>query len=282
MRILDKSAGLMPLADLGLRQPQIDRLEALSAAPNGIVLATGPTGSGKTTTLYSLLKLANRSERNIITVEDPVEYDLPGINQSQIHADIGLTFAAGLRASLRQDPDIILVGEVRDDETASVAAQAALTGHLVFSSLHANSSVAAIVRLRDLGLDDYLIAATVRAIIAQRLLRRLCPECSAAHPPTRSERDAFAAADLPAPETVRQAVGCAACMQTGHSGRAGIYEIVEIDAGMRGLIDAGASEQALRAQAMTPSQSLFGEALGLVAAGVTDFAEVVRIVGRAP
>lgn len=282
MRILDKSAGLMPLSDLGLRQPHVETLEALSAAPNGIVLATGPTGSGKTTTLYSLLKLANRSERNIITVEDPVEYDLPGINQSQIHSDIGLTFAAGLRASLRQDPDIILVGEVRDEETASVAAQAALTGHLVFSSLHANSSIAAIVRLRDLGLDDYLIAATVRAIIAQRLLRRLCPSCSTARAPTRSERDAFAAVGMDVPAEVRQAVGCSACLETGHSGRAGIYEIVEIDSDMRALIDDGASEQALRTQAMTPRQSLFGEALGLVADGVTDFAEVVRVVGRAP
>ncbi len=155
MRILDRNAGLLPLQDLGLRPGQIDRLERLAARPNGIILATGPTGSGKTTTLYSLLALANDDERNIITVEDPIEYDLPGVSQSQINSEIGMTFAAGLRAVLRQDPDIILVGEIRDHETASVAAQAAITGHLVFSSLHANGSVAAVVRLRDLGIDNY-------------------------------------------------------------------------------------------------------------------------------
>ena len=279
MRVLDKTAGLMPLADLGLRPPQVAQLEALSAAANGIVLATGPTGSGKTTTLYSLLKLANTTERNILTVEDPIEYDLPGVNQSQIHAEIGLTFAAGLRASLRQDPDIILVGEIRDLETASTAAQAALTGHLVFSSLHANSSVAAIIRLRDLGVEDYLIAATVRAIIAQRLLRRLCDDCKSTRAPNEQERALFQATTLPIPAHVWQANGCPACNGAGHKGRAGIYEIVTMDDGLRGAIDAGASEQALKAQALTPDRTLLGEAMQLVAHGITDSAEVVRVVG---
>ena len=282
MRVLDRTAGLMPLSDLGLRAPQIARLEALSAAPNGIVLATGPTGSGKTTTLYSLLKLANTSERNIVTVEDPIEYDLPGINQSQVHAEIGLTFAAWLRASLRQDPDIILVGEIRDHETVSAAAQAALTGHLVFSSLHANSSVAAIVRLRDLGLDDYLIAATVRAVIAQRLLRRLCDTCKTARAPGALERAGFDAAGLPVPDQIWQANGCVDCQQSGHLGRAGIYEMITVDEALRTAIDGGASEQTLKGLALTPAQTLFGEAMGLVAAGITDFAEVARVVGTEP
>lgn len=282
MRVLDKTAGLRPLGDLGLRAPQVATLEALSAAPNGIVLATGPTGSGKTTTLYSLLKLANKAERNILTVEDPIEYDLPGINQSQIHAEIGLTFAAGLRAALRQDPDIILVGEIRDKETATTAAQAALTGHLVFSSLHANSSVAAIIRLRDLGLDDYLIASTVRAIIAQRLLRRLCPACKTPRALNAAETAAFDSIGLPHPAQIFDPVGCPACHGVGHAGRIGIYEIVTITEALKQVIDEGASEQAIKALALAPSETLFGEALAFVATGATDFTEVTRVVGSTP
>ncbi|MBY5974336.1 GspE/PulE family protein [Ferrimonas balearica] len=282
LRVLDRTVGLMPLSDLGLGAPQVATLERLSAAPNGIVLATGPTGSGKTTTLYSLLKLANRSERNILTVEDPIEYDLPGINQSQVHAEIGLTFAASLRAALRQDPDIILVGEIRDSETATTAAQAALTGHLVFSSLHANSSVAAIVRLRDLGIDDTLIASTVRAIIAQRLLRRLCTHCSTPRPIDSEERAAFAAAGLEAPAELRHPVGCPACQGSGHQGRAGIYEILEFDDPLRVAVDEGRSEQALKGLALSPDQTLYGQAMALVGDGVTDLAEVRRIVGTQP
>ncbi|AKO95925.1 MULTISPECIES: GspE/PulE family protein [Marinovum] len=282
MRVLDKTAGLMPLADLGLRPAQVAELEALSAAPHGIVLAAGPTGAGKTTTLYSLLKLANQAERNILTVEDPIEYDLPGINQSQIHAEIGLTFAAGLRAALRQDPDIILVGEIRDQETSSVAAQAALTGHLVFSSVHANSSVAAIIRLRDLGLEDYLIAATVRAIIAQRLLRQLCPACRRAAPPDAVARAAFDAVEMSPPAEVFHAEGCPECNGSGYAGRAGIYEIATVTDALRAAIDEGAPEQRLKALALTPQQTLLGEALRLVSAGTTDFREVARVVGTSP
>ncbi len=281
MRVLDKTTGLMPLADLGLRPHQIELLETLSATPNGIVLATGPTGSGKTTTLYSLLKLANKVDRNILTIEDPIEYDLPGINQSQIRAEIGMTFAAGLRASLRQDPDIILVGEVRDHETASAAAQAALTGHLVFSSLHANSAVASIIRLRDLGLDDYLVAATVRAIIAQRLLRKLCPDCRSVRAPDASEIQAFTTATLSPPDMVHGAVGCPACRGSGYAGRVGIYEIVTVDDALRDAIDSGASEQTLTALALPPDRTLLGEALQLVASGQTDMAEVRRVIGTA-
>lgn len=282
LRLLDRSAGLMPLEALGLRPDHERTLARLSAMPNGIILATGPTGSGKTTTLYSLLRLANREERNIVTVEDPIEYDLPGISQSQIQSDIGMTFAAGLRATLRQDPDVILVGEIRDPETATVAAQAALTGHLVFSSLHANGSVGAVVRLRDLGLDDFLIASTLRGIIAQRLLRRLCDACKRTAPTTADEAAQFAALGLAAPEHLHHANGCEKCNGIGYAGRVGIFEIVEVGEALREALDQGAPESALRDLALTPAETLLGQGLDLVRRGKTTLAETLRIVGSAP
>ncbi|WP_255564241.1 GspE/PulE family protein [Mameliella sp. CS4] len=279
LRILDRAAGLMPLDRLGLDAGQIALLERLASTPNGIILATGPTGAGKTTTLYSLLKLADREERNIVTVEDPIEYDLTGISQTQINAEIGMSFAAGLRATLRQDPDVILVGEIRDTETASTAAQAALTGHLVFSSLHANSSVAAVVRLRDLGLENFLIAATLRGVIAQRLLRRLCPECRRSHAPSASEAAQFDRAGLPLPTALFDAQGCEACNGTGYAGRLGIFEILEVGEALREGINHGAGESALWAKALAPRDRLIGQALRAVAAGQTSLAEALRVVG---
>tara|TARA_R110002049_G_scaffold44333_3_gene129860 strand:- start:107850 stop:109250 length:1401 start_codon:yes stop_codon:yes gene_type:complete len=279
LRILDRSAGLMELPQLGLSRNQIVLLERLAALPNGIILATGPTGAGKTTTLYSLLKLANRDERNIVTVEDPIEYDLPGISQSQINAEIGMTFANGLRATLRQDPDVILVGEIRDGETSSVAAQAALTGHLVFSSLHANGSVGAVVRLRDLGLDDFLIAATLRGVIAQRLLRRLCGQCRAAAAPDATEAAHFTRHGLEAPDTIFHAKGCDACGGSGYAGRLGIFEMIEVGAALRAAIDRGASEAEMRDLALEGRETLIGQGLAEVAAGRTSLAETLRVVG---
>ena len=279
LRILDRSAGLMPLEGLGLSGAQIKLLERMSAMPNGIILATGPTGAGKTTTLYSLLQLANQDERNIVTVEDPIEYDLPQISQSQINAEIGMTFAAGLRATLRQDPDVILVGEIRDDETASVATQAALTGHLVFSSLHANGSIGAVVRLRDLGLDDFLIAATLRGVIAQRLLRRLCTECRSPRAPEPSELAHFNRHHLEQPQQVYDAVGCSACNATGYAGRLGIFEMIEINAPLRAAIDRGANESELMELALNAGETLIGQGLAEVRAGRTTLAETLRVVG---
>ncbi|WP_415918922.1 GspE/PulE family protein [Tateyamaria sp. SN6-1] len=279
LRILDRASGLMDLGDLGLSAGQVGLLERLSSLPNGIILATGPTGAGKTTTLYSLLQLSNRDERNIVTVEDPIEYDLPGISQSQINADIGMTFASGLRATLRQDPDVILVGEIRDAETASVAAQAALTGHLVFSSLHANGSVGSVVRLRDLGVDNFLIAATLRGVIAQRLLRRLCSHCAAPHPPTPAEAAHFDRHGLPVPEQVHDPRGCAECNSSGYHGRVGIFEMIEVGEKLRAAIDAGEAESALAALALTEAETLFGQGLLQVAAGHTSLAETLRVVG---
>ncbi len=279
LRILDRSTGLMELDALGLSAAQVALLERVAALPNGIILATGPTGAGKTTTLYSLLKLTNHDDRNIVTVEDPVEYDLPGVNQSQVNADIGMTFAAGLRATLRQDPDVILVGEIRDNETATVAAQAALTGHLVFSSLHANSSIGAVVRLRDLGLDDFLISATLRAVIAQRLLRRLCSSCAADAAPTPAEAAHFERHHMAVPETIKSPVGCADCGQSGYAGRLGVFEMTEVGDTLRAAIDRGASEMELTQIGLREDQTLIGQALLEVAAGETALAEALRVVG---
>jgi len=281
MRLLDRSAGLMPLEQLGLRADQEAILTRLADRPNGIILATGPTGSGKTTTLYSLLQLANDEVRNILTAEDPIEYDLPGISQTQINSGIGMTFAAGLRAALRQDPDIILVGEIRDGETASIAAQASLTGHLVFSSLHANGSVGAVVRLRDLGLDDFLIAATLRGVIAQRLLRQLCEQCRAAQTVDAGTDHHFAAAGLEVPQVTYVARGCDACQGTGYAGRVGIFEILEVSDALRAAIDAGQSETEMKPLALPPEETLFGQALHQVAAGHTSLAEALRVAGDA-
>lgn len=278
LRILDRTAGLMPLSELGLSPARIALLERLAARPDGIILATGPTGSGKTTTLYSLLKLANRDERNLITVEDPIEYNVDGLNQTQIDGDIGMTFAAGLRAALRQDPDVILVGEIRDQETASIAGQAALTGHLVFSSLHANTTVGAVVRLRDLGVEDYLIGATLRGVIAQRLLRVLCPDCREARDPTAGERARFEKAGI-AVEQVFAERGCDTCNGAGYRGRVGVYDIVEVDDELRAAIERGATESEMRAIAEMRGPSLYTSALEKVVDGVTSMAEVERVLG---
>ncbi|MEP4037188.1 GspE/PulE family protein [Pseudophaeobacter sp.] len=279
LRILDRSTGLRPLADLGLSPDQQALLKRLAGFPNGIILATGPTGAGKTTTLYSLLQLADRAERNIVTVEDPIEYDLPGISQSQINAEIGMSFAAGLRATLRQDPDVILVGEVRDPETAQTAAQAALTGHLVFSSLHANSSVGAIVRLRDLGLDNFLIAATLRGVIAQRLLRRLCSHCKQPQSPSPKAAALFQRHGLAVPAQIQTPQGCADCAGSGHAGRIGIFEMASVTPQITAAIDRGATEAELKDLALSAGETLIGQGLLAVSAGEVSLEEALRVVG---
>lgn len=281
LRVLDRSAGLRPLDELGLSAEQVQLLARLAEMPNGIILSTGPTGSGKTTTLYSMLQIANHIDRNIVTIEDPIEYDLPGINQTQINSEIGMTFAAGLRAILRQDPDVILVGEIRDEETAHAAAQASLTGHLVFSTLHANGSIPTIVRLRDLNVDHFLIASTLRAIIAQRLLRQLCPSCKTVAPVEAEAAELFRLRGMTVPDTLWQAQGCPDCDGTGHAGRIGVFEIVEITEPIRRDISAGASEQDLHDLALQPQQTLLAQALKRAAEGAVSLTEVLRVVGDA-
>lgn len=279
MRLLDRTAGLMNLDRLGLGAADAARLRRLAAMPNGVILATGPTGSGKTTTLYSLLKLADRRERTILTIEDPVEYDLPGVSQTQVNAEIGLTFARGLRSLLRQDPDVLLVGEIRDGETAQVALEAALTGHLVFSSLHTNTALTALVRLRELGVEPFLIAATLRGVVAQRLVRRVCPACAGQRAPGAGEAGRFAAEGLPVPEAVPVAGGCPACEGTGYAGRVGVFDILEIDDALRAGIEAGHGEAVLRESGMAAG-SLMRAGLARVAAGETTLDELTRVLGE--
>jgi general secretion pathway protein E len=289
MRLLDRASGLVGLDRLGLNPDDAACLSRLAALPNGVILATGPTGSGKTTTLYSLLKLADRSERTILTIEDPVEYDLPGVSQTQVNPEIGLTFARGLRSLLRQDPDVLLVGEIRDGETAQVALEAALTGHLVFSSLHTNSALTALVRLRELGVEPYLIAATLRGVVAQRLVRRVCPDCATRSPPSPAEATRFTQAGLDVPPALPRAVGCPSCEGTGYDGRIGVFDILEVDDALRAAIEAGAGETALReAMGVTGTVrgvsatlgALMSAGLARVAAGETTLDEVTRVLGE--
>jgi len=247
------------------------------AAPNGIVLVTGPTGSGKTTTLYAALNLLNDRSRNILTVEDPIEYAIEGIGQTQVNSRIGMTFAAGLRAILRQDPDVVMVGEIRDAETAQIAVQASLTGHLVFSTVHTNDAVAAITRLRDMGIEPYLLASTLRTVVAQRLVRRLCESCK--RPAVIGEREAALLASIGAKPEAFEGHGCPACSGSGYVGRIGLYECMVVDDEIRRLIHANATEDAMAAHAFRSSERLFASGLACVAAGVTSLSDVLRSAG---
>jgi general secretion pathway protein E len=239
MRILDQASVGLQLADLGLDPVTHASLTEALGAPNGILLVTGPTGAGKTTTLYAALKTLNDGRRNILTVEDPVEYAVPGVGQTQVDTRVGLTFAQGLRAILRQDPDVVMVGEIRDRETAEIAVQAALTGHLVLSTVHANSAAGAITRLRDFGVETFLIAATLRAVVAQRLVRLVCPACVSEEPLSAS---LAAKLNLPAGMAVAKANGCAQCRHSGYSKRKGLFELITADGPVRTLINDGAGE----------------------------------------
>ena len=274
LRILDKENAAIDLERLGM-SPAVDRLyrDAL-AEPNGILLVTGPTGSGKTTSIYAGLKLLNDGRRNILTVEDPVEYAVDGVGQTQINPQVGLTFAAGLRAILRQDPDVVMVGEIRDRETADIAIQAALTGHLVLSTVHTNDAVSAITRLRDMKVEPFLIASTVRAVIAQRLVRRLCPACREQVPAAPSLARLLA---IPEGAPVHEPRGCGECGGTGYRGRVGLFEAVRVDDQLRRRINSGADEDALAAHAFSSLPRLADSARDLVLDGTTSPEEAIRI-----
>jgi len=275
MRLLDKDQGLRQLDALGMNEAMLARFKAALATPNGIVLVTGPTGSGKTTTLYAALNLLNDRTRNILTVEDPVEYAVDGVGQTQVNTKIGMTFAAGLRAILRQDPDVVMAGEIRDAETAQSAVQASLTGHLVFSTVHTNDAVAAITRLKDMGVEPYLLASTLRAIVAQRLVRRLCNACK--QPAVIGPHEAKLLASVGAEgATVYEGKGCASCRGSGYVGRIGLYEFVVIDDEIRRQIHAAASEQEMAAHAFRAADTLSSAGLRCVAAGVTSLSDVLR------
>ncbi|QXH45105.1 type II secretion system ATPase GspE [Pseudomonas xanthosomatis] len=263
MRLLDKQAGRLQLETLGMDVQVLARLDNLIRQPHGIVLVTGPTGSGKTTSLYAALARLDASTSNILTVEDPVEYDLPGISQIQVNTKIDMTFALALRAILRQDPDIIMIGEIRDLETAQIAVQASLTGHLVLATLHTNDAVSAVNRLIDMGVEPFLLASSMLGVLAQRLVRRLCSHCK--------QQD-------PAHHGSWRAVGCSACNHTGYSGRTGIHELFCIDDGIRALIHQGAGELALRAAAREAGMlSLREDGERWVRAGATSPEEILRV-----
>ncbi|MHC6227080.1 GspE/PulE family protein [Pseudomonas sp. X10] len=275
MRVLDKQASLLALDNLGMPASVLQGLRACLGRPNGIVLSTGPTGSGKTTTLYASLNSLNDGSRNILTVEDPVEYAIAGIGQTAINPRAGLTFASGLRAILRQDPDVIMLGEIRDRETAQIAVQASLTGHLVLSTLHTNSAVGAVTRLRDMGIEPFLIASCLRGVLAQRLVRRLC-NCAVAQPLQDAERRLWP--ELNGLSQSYHAVGCEHCQGSGYTGRLGLYEFIELDAGLVALLYEGASELAMQDYLAGRRQSLVAMASDCLAAGQTSLAEVLRAV----
>jgi len=277
LRILDKDNAGIDLEMLGM-PPEVDALlrDAL-AEPNGIILVTGPTGSGKTTTLYGGMRLLNDGSRNILTVEDPVEYAMDGIGQTQVNAKVGLTFAAGLRAILRQDPDVVMVGEIRDRETAEIAVQASLTGHLVLSTVHTNDAIGAITRMRDMKVEPFLLASTLRAVLAQRLVRRLCPACSR---PVAADASLAALLGVPEATVVHEPGGCSVCSNTGFKGRIGVFEAIRIDDTMRRMINAGADEVTMSRHAFAAEPTLTAAARALVLAGVTTPEEAVRISRR--
>ena len=275
LRLLDKQAGRLELEKLGMAPDALEALKGVVRRPHGIVLVTGPTGSGKTTTLYAALSTLDTQSANVMTVEDPIEYHLPGIGQTQVNSKAQMTFARGLRAILRQDPDVVMVGEIRDLETAEIAIQAALTGHLVLSTLHTNSALGAIARLRDLGVESYLLSSSLSAVLAQRLVRRLCGHCKVAAPADARTRTLLGLGeDTP---MVFDAVGCDACGGTGYRGRTGIYELVNIDSTLSQLIHDDAPAQALAQAAAEHSHTLFDDGKRKILAGETTLTEVLRV-----
>jgi general secretion pathway protein E len=262
LRLLDKEAGRLDLGRLGMAPEMLRVFDRLVQQPHGIVLVTGPTGSGKTTTLYAALDRLDATTTNILTVEDPIEYDLPGIGQTQVNARIDMSFAKALRAILRQDPDVVMIGEIRDLETAQIAVQASLTGHLVLATLHTNDSVSAVTRLIDMGIEPFLLSSSLIGVVAQRLVRKLCTSCRQPDPVTGGWR----------------AVGCAACNRSGFLGRTGIYELFTVDDAIRALVHAGAAESVIRSSAVSGGMhSMRDDGARWVKSGITSADEVIRV-----
>ncbi len=277
MRLLDRGSVELDLVALGMNSRDAALLERLLARPNGMLLVSGPTGSGKTTTLYAALNSLNDRRRNIMTVEDPIEYELEGIAQTQVNSRIDMSFARGLRAILRQDPDVIMVGEIRDRETAEVALQASMTGHLVLSTLHTNSAVGSITRLIDIGVERYLLAPMLIGLLAQRLVRKLCPKCRVEGVASASEASLLDGAIVEG-ATVWRSAGCGVCHNEGYRGRTGLYELVPINRDLESLIHEGASEAKLVDAARALSPSLLADGAAKIQTGVTTVAEVARVV----
>ena len=277
MRLLDQHSTQLDFVHLGMTPACQSRFEDLLTHPNGIILVTGPTGSGKTTTLYSGLTQLNDRSRNILTVEDPIEYELEGIGQTQVNNKVDMTFAKGLRAILRQDPDVVMIGEIRDQETAEVAVQASLTGHLVLSTLHTNDALGAITRLHDLGVPPFLISSSLIGVLAQRLVRVLCDDCKQPTALTSKEAEALRAPDRVGSQ-VYYPSGCNTCLNTGYKGRIGLYELLTINQNTRDLIHQEAGEMALHSQLQSEMTFMYQEGNRLILEGKTSVAEVLRTV----
>jgi general secretion pathway protein E len=277
LRILDRSDTAVDLLALGMPQSILKDYQNIISQPHGMILITGPTGSGKTTTLYATLEKINSEKQKIITVEDPVEYQLEGITQIQANAAIGLSFAAGLRSIVRQDPDVLMVGEIRDHETAEIAIESALTGHLVFSTLHTNDAAGAVTRLQDMGVEGYLISSSLLAIQAQRLVRRVCTDCSETVELNADEAAVLEIARSDCP-TINRGTGCETCGQTGYRGRVGLYELLLMSDAIRHHIASGADANVIRDQAIEEGMTTLREdALIKLKAGLTTPEEVVRV-----
>ncbi|MBU1191856.1 MAG: type II secretion system ATPase GspE [Gammaproteobacteria bacterium] len=276
LRLLDKQAGRLDLEHLGMAREARVTMDRIIHRPHGIILVTGPTGSGKTTTLYAALTKLNDRSSNILTVEDPIEYYLDGIGQTQVNTKVEMTFARGLRAILRQDPDVVMVGEIRDLETAEIAVQASLTGHLVLSTLHTNSAVGAVTRLRDMGVEPFLLSSSLVGVLAQRLVRVLCSHCKQEYIATAGD---CALLDVSAehPPKLYRAVGCEACNNLGYQGRTGIYELIEVDDRLATMIHDGTSEQDMERHARTRSSSIRQDGLRRILEGKTTLEEVLRV-----
>lgn len=275
MRVLDKSNFTYDLNGLGLECCDLDKVRKILERPYGIVLVSGPTGSGKTTTLYTMLNIINDVSKNIITIEDPIEYNFKGINQIQVNNKVGLTFANGLRSILRQDPDIIMVGEIRDAETAEIAVRSALTGHLVFSTIHTNDAVGAITRLRDMDIQPFLISSTLVTVIAQRLVRKICPNCSYEY--TSEERE-MRLLNIDKPVKLKKGKGCSICNNTGYKGRVGIYEILDINKNIRDLIDFNKSDSEIEIAAVKNGMAKLRQSAAIkVLEGLTTVDEMLRV-----
>ncbi len=281
MRLLNKSSSVFELTEVGLSPSLLNQVEELVKAPNGIILVTGPTGSGKTTTLYSVLSSINKPDINIITIEDPVEYQLKGISQIQVNPKIDLTFSRGLRSIVRQDPDVILVGEIRDKETAEIAIQSALTGHLVFSTLHTNDSASAITRLVDIGVEPFLISSAVMAVIAQRLVRVLCDHCKEAYKPDMAVQKLGIRPDRLRKYTFYRAKGCDECFHTGYRGRIGIFEIMFMGYKLKTLIQRTYDSFQIKQEALKLGLvTLRRDGIDKVLRGITTIEEVVRVTQK--
>jgi general secretion pathway protein E len=278
MRLLDKESIFYGLEEIGLSNEKLQLINRIIRGANGIILVTGPTGSGKTTTLYAALDKINSPDKNIITIEDPVEYQLAGIGQIQVNPKVGLTFADGLRSIVRQDPDVILVGEIRDGETAEIAIHAALTGHLVFSTLHTNDAAGAITRLVDMGVEPFLVVSSVVGIVAQRLVRVICPHCRESYAPSKALLMEIGLRPEGVPPTFYRGKGCARCMETGYRGRTGIYEMLEVDDTIKSLILQSSHSTAIKAVAQKRGMTtLWQDGIRKVLAGVTTIDEVLRV-----